>query len=151
MPEDSYRVLLKLAHTVLDELPGGDFDPVEAMEALKRKAALARIPYASTAARKALESAHHQQRRQHPNETATRLLVDVLEAQAGKPMALDTLNQAVWRLFGERYPLADAENRDDILTRAWNRRLLEAQPDIFRIVGRELDHVVLTRREMRKP
>jgi len=143
---DPDRALLKLAHTVLDELPGGKFDAIDAMEALKRKAAVARVPYDSTRARKVLDRALAQQSNLGPSEVATRLVIDVLERNAGVPMPMDDMRAEVWSLFQNRYPNATEEQRDDIMSRAWSRRLLEAQPDHFTIQGKELDRVVLTRR-----
>lgn len=61
---DSHRVLVRLAHDVLDAVSTGTVDERDLSSELKTRAAKAQIAYDSESVRKALDSAEHQRVRQ---------------------------------------------------------------------------------------
>lgn len=64
-PADSPQVLLKIAHTVLDDVEAQALDPKSAVEEIKCRAAKAQLQYDGDRVRKAVESAMYQRTRQH--------------------------------------------------------------------------------------
>jgi hypothetical protein len=120
------RVLLKLAHTVLDERDAGTLPDADVKDTLKDRAARAGLAYDSTTVRVGLDQAEAQRQRQSPGDAALRVAQEVLRAFGG-PMPVRVFQAAVFGRVAETWPAESfAAWRDEVVSILW-------RPDWYRI------------------